>query len=387
MGLHTHVFSKSLNPGNWSLTTLNRVNRLLSEYPVIDGHNDFPMGLRYLLKNDLNQLNFDHDLTQEEPWASYWANHIDLPRMRQGKMGGQFWSAFISCNAQYADAVQLFLEQVDIIRQLVAKYPNDLMWAVSTQDIEEAWKVGKIASMIGVESGHAIGSSLPILRTLYRMGARYMTLTHSCNTPWAEAAQMEDGGQGLSDFGEKVVMEMNRLGMMVDLAHVSKFTMEDALRVSSAPVIFSHSGARGVNDHVRNVPDEILLKVKENGGVVMVNFYSCYVISDCDKRNATIMDVVRHIEHIRSVAGVEHVGIGGDFNGVEEFPEGLQDVSQYPNLFEALIDFGENWDDHSLALLAGGNLLRVLRQVEASADQGGGAGDNSWIEEAALQGS
>jgi len=386
--LHTHVLSKSLNPGNWSLATLNRVNRLLSEYPVIDGHNDFPMGLRYLLKNDLNQLNFDHDLTQEEPWASYWANHIDLPRMRQGQMGGQFWSAFISCNAQYADAVQLFLEQVDIIRQLVAKYPNDLMWAVSTHDIEEAWKVGKIASMIGVESGHAIGSSLPILRTLYSMGARYMTLTHTCNTPWADAAQVEQGyfpprTNGISEFGEKVVLEMNRLGMLVDLSHVSSDAMRQVLNVTRAPVIFSHSGARSVCSHPRNVPDDVLEKVAEVGGVVMVNFYSCFLTDNCTTEDATVLDVVKHINHIRRVAGVNHVGIGGDYNGIDRVPVGLEDVSKYPEVFAALIEDGEfEWTDEELAKVSGLNLINTFRAVEEVRDtiaELGELADNSWI--------
>ena len=188
---------------------MERVMRVLGEHPVIDGHNDFPMAIRSLFQNDIGKVNFDHDLTQEEPWASYWSNHCDLPRMRQGGMGGQFWSAYISCNAQFSDAVQLFMEQVDIIKQLVAKYPADLAWAVSTADIEAAMGAGKVASMIGVESGHALGSSLAILRTLYKLGVRYMTLTHGCNTPWADAAQVESGyfpprSNGISEFGEKV---------------------------------------------------------------------------------------------------------------------------------------------------------------------------------------
>merc|ERR1711963_1314754 len=211
------------------------------------------------------------------------------------------------------------------------------MWAVSTREIEEAWKVGKIASMIGVESGHAIGSSLPILRTLYSMGARYMTLTHTCNTPWADAAQVEQGyfpprTNGISEFGEKVVLEMNRLGMLVDLSHVSSDAMRQVLNVTRAPVIFSHSGARSVCSNPRNVPDDVLEKVAEVGGVVMVNFYSCFLTDNCTTEDATVLDVVKHINHIRRVAGVNHVGIGGDYNGVPWTPVGLEDVSKYPNI-------------------------------------------------------
>merc|ERR1712215_397850 len=374
--------------GNRSLTTMARVYKVLGEYPVIDGHNDFPMGLRYLLKNDLNQLNFDHDLTQEEPWASYWANHIDLPRMRQGQMGGQFWSAFISCNAQDADAVQLFLEQVDIIRQIVAKYPADLMWATSTADIETAWAEGKIASMIGVESGHAIGSSLPILRTLYSMGARYMTLTHTCNTPWADAAQVEQGYfpprvDGISQFGEKVVLEMNRLGMLVDLSHVSSDAMRQVLDVTIAPVIFSHSGARAICSHPRNVPDDVLERVAEVGGVVMVNFYSCFLRDDCQEEDATVLDVVKHINHIRKIAGVDHIGIGGDYCGIDVVPVGLEDVSKYPEVFAALIEDEEfEWTDEDLAKVAGLNLINTFKAVEEVRDilaESDDKADNSWI--------
>merc|ERR550519_3015822 len=287
-----------VNPGTRPQETMERVYRVLGEYPVIDGHNDFAMGLRSQLRNNVEQLNFDHDLTQEEPWASYYANHVDLPRMRKGQMGGQFWSAFVGCKSQFADAVQLFLEQIDVIRQMVAKYPADLMWATSTADIETARAEGKIASMIGVESGHAIGSSLPILRTLYSMGARYMTLTHVCNTPWADAAQVEQGYfpprvDGISQFGEKVVLEMNRLGMLVDLSHVSSDAMRDAIRVTTAPVIFSHSGARAICSHPRNVPDDVLQTVAQVGGVVMVNFYSCFLRDDCQEKEATVEDVVK----------------------------------------------------------------------------------------------
>jgi len=385
------AFSHSRNvvePGTRSLETMERVYRVLGEYPIIDGHNDFPMGIRSLLKNDVDQLNFDHDLTQEEPWASYYANHVDLPRMRKGQMGGQFWSAFISCKSQYADAIQLFLEQIDVIKQFVARYPDDLHWAVSTADIEAARKSGKIASMIGVESGHAIGSSLPILRTLYDMGARYMTLTHGCNTPWADAAQVESGyfparNNGTSDFGRKVVLEMNRLGMLVDISHVSSDTMRQVLDTTQAPIIFSHSGARAICSNPRNVPDDVLERVAEVGGVVMVNFYACFLIDNCGDEDATVLDVVKHINHIRKVAGVDHVGIGGDYNGIDIVPVGLEDVSKYPELFAALIEDGEfEWTDEDLAKLAGQNLINTFKAVEEVRDMLADAGvkaDNSWI--------
>jgi len=377
-----------VNHGTRSQETMERVYRVLGEYPVIDGHNDFAMGLRSQLRNNVEELNFDHDLTQEEPWASYYANHVDLPRMRKGQMGGQFWSAFIGCKSQFADAVQLFLEQIDVIKQFVARYPDDLHWAESTADIETAWAGGKIASMIGVESGHAIGSSLPILRTLYAMGARYMTLTHVCNTPWADAAQVESGyfpprANGTTQFGEQVVLEMNRLGMLVDLSHVSHDTMMDVLDITLAPVIFSHSGARAVCSHPRNVPDDVLERVADVGGVVMVNFYACFLRDDCAEEDATVEDVVKHINHIRRVAGVDHVGIGGDYCGIDIVPVGLEDVSHYPEVFAALIEDEEfEWTDEDLAKLSGLNLINTFRAVEGVRDmlaEQGVKPDNSWI--------
>jgi len=308
-------------------------------------------------------------------------------------MGGQFWSAFIGCSAQFHDAVQLFLEQIDVIRQFVSRYPDDLHWATSVADIEEARAEGKIASLIGVESGHAIGSSLPLVRTLYRMGARYMTLTHGCNTPWADAAQVEVGDfpprvGGLSEFGEKVVREMNRLGMLVDLSHVSSDAMRQALAVTRAPVIFSHSGARAICSYPRNVPDDVLQMVAEKGGIVMVNFFPYFLTDDYPARNATVQDVVAHINHIRAVAGVEHVGIGGDYNGINVTPVGLEDVSHYPEVFAALIEDGTyDWTDEELGLLASQNLINTFRAVEEVRDLLASEGeepDNSWIPEVDL---
>ena len=306
-------------------------------------------------------------------------------------MGGRFWSAWVDCCSQYKDATQKYLEQIDLIHQVVAKYPDHLMWADSADGIEAAWAAGKMASLIGVESGHAIGSSLPALRSLYALGARYMTLTHVCNTPWADAAQVDEGSlparaHGLTQFGRRVVHEMNRLGMMVDLSHVSVETMQQAIQASLAPVIFSHSSARAVTDHVRNVPDIVLKMVAKNGGLVMVNLYSGFV--KAGGINATVYDVVNHVNHIRAVAGVDHVGIGSNHNGGQETPLGMEDASKFPNLFAALIEDGRfAWSDEDLGKLASGNLLRVMREVEAVRDvmaAGGVMADNTWIPAADL---
>lgn len=365
-----------------------RVHRVLAANPVIDGHNDFPMGVRDIFNNDVSKVNFDHDLTKEEPWASYWANHVDIPRMRTGMMGGQFWSAFINCNSQFKDAVQKFIEQIDVIRLIVKKYPDDLMWAESADDIERAFAAGRVASLVGVESGYAISSNMAVLRTLYAMGTRYMTLTHACNTPWVDAAQVESGNfppraNGLTEFGGRIVREMNRLGMMVDLSHVSSDAMRQAIQASLAPVIFSHSGARAVGSNPRNVPDDVLEMVREKGGIVMVNFYPCFLIDNCGSTNATVKDVVRHINHIRRVAGVDHIGLGGDYAGIDFTPVDLPDVSAYPKVFEALIEDGEfEWTDEDLAKVASRNLISTFRQVEAVRDrlaEEGVTEDNTWI--------
>ena len=370
-----------------------RVKRILSSVPLIDGHNDLPNSIRFLAANKVYLAHIDQDLSQVEPWASSKYSHTDLGRLRAGMVGAQFWAAYMDCDTQYKDAVQAFLEQVDVIHQLVREYPDQLQWADSADGIEEAFAAGKIASLVGVESGHAIGSSLAILRSLYQVGARYLTLTHNCNTPWADASQAEKGeipveSKGLSEFGERVVVEMNRLGMMVDLSHVSSDTMRDALRISKAPVIFSHSGARAVTNHTRNVPDDVLEMVKKNGGIVMAIFGSCYIIDDCIATNATVEDVVKHINHIRKVAGVDHVGIGGDYNGITPLPIGLEDVSGFPRVFEALIkDKTFDWTDEDLEKLAGRNILKVFRAVEKVRDDlAQKKADYTWIEPEYLRG-
>jgi len=342
--------------------------RILSEYPVVDGHNDFAWSVRDIYQNDLTRLNFNSNLTQDPLWEGEIC-HTDLPKLREGHVGGQFWSAYVGCDSQYKDALLLFIEQMDVIKRLANEYPNDLEFVTDSSSLEKAISEKKIGSMIGIESGHAMGNSLATLRNLYELGARYITLTHMCNTPWADAAQAEtvfpERNDGLSTFGEDIILEMNRIGMLVDLAHVSRKTMSDVLNVTRAPVIFSHSSARGVYDHVRNVPDDILLRVKENEGIVMVNFFSCYV-TNCNEIIATVEDVAAHINHIRDLIGVDYIGLGSDFNGVPETPEGLENASKYPNLFAVLLQQG--WNEEDLSKLASGNILRAWKKVEEVRD-------------------
>jgi len=342
---------------------------ILSEYPVIDGHNDFAWSVRDLYKNDLTNLNFNSNLTEDPVWEGEIC-HTDLPKLREGHVGGQFWSAYVGCDSQYKDALLLFIEQIDVIKRLAQDYSDDLAFVTDSKGLEKAISEKKIGSMIGIESGHAIGNSLATLRNLYELGARYITLTHMCNTPWADAAQAEQGvfperNDGITAFGEEVIKEMNRIGMLVDLAHVSRKVMSDVLNVTRAPVIFSHSSARGVYNHVRNVPDDILLRVKENEGIVMVNFFSCYV-TNCNEKVATVEDVAAHINYIRDLIGVDYIGLGSDFNGVPETPEGLEDASKYPNLFAVLLTHG--WNEEDLGKLASGNLLRTWKKVEQVRD-------------------
>ena len=316
-------------------------------------------------------------------------------------MGAQYWSVYVSASLSEPEAVQATIEQIDVTRRLIARYPQDLQLALSAQDVEAALKAGRIASLIGMEGGHSIGSSLAVVRQMYALGARYMTLTHSKNTPWADSATDTPAHDGLTDFGRDLVREMNRIGMQVDLSHVSEATMHDALDVARAPVIFSHSGARAINGHARNVPDSVLKRLPQNGGVVMVTYVPGFVSAerrewDLKKTaiagraktehvgnpagekaavdawiaanpmpRATLAQVADHIDHIRKVAGIEHIGIGGDFGGVDELPDGLQDVSTYPALFAELARRGYTKAD--LAKISQGNVLRVMRGVEKAA--------------------
>jgi membrane dipeptidase len=327
----------------------------------------------------------------------------DIARLHQGHLGAQFWSVYIPSEVTGDAAIRATLEQIDIVKRLVKAYPNDLALAGTADDVERIHKTGRVASMIGVEGGHQIGGSLAALRSFYELGARYMTLTHFKNNEWADSATDDPKFHGLSDFGKTVVHEMNRLGMLVDLSHVSPETMRDAIAASKAPVIFTHSDTRALSDHPRNVPDDVLASLPANGGVVMVNFYlghlsDAYRVWSADKSAETarlaalyvgqpearvtkmkewesshpapagsIGLVADHIEHVVKIAGHDHVGIGGDLDGIgyDEAPPGLNSVSGYPLVFAELIRRG--WSDSDLAKLAGGNVLRVMRQAEAVA--------------------
>lgn len=337
-----------------STSNLIKAREILEKYPLIDGHNDYPFQLYLNVKNQIDKVDMTSDLRQV--WN---ISHTDIPRLRMGRVGAQFWAAFVRCDTLGKDAVRRTLEQIDVIHRYTEKYPETFTFVRSADEIEAAFKDGKIGSLIGVEGGHSIDNSLPVLRMFYDLGVRYMTLTHSCDLPWADMWNETGSIGGLSPFGKQVVREMNRLGMLVDLSHVSQDVMRDAIHTSSAPVIFSHSSAFAICSHLRNVPDDVLLMTKKNGGVVMVNFYNVYI--SCDKK-ANLTQVADHIDYIRKVAGVETVGIGGDYDGVDLVPEGLEDVSKYPDLFAELMNRG--WSEEDLGKLAGNNLLRAFRGAE-----------------------
>jgi membrane dipeptidase len=299
--------------------------------------------------------------------------HTDLARLRAGGVGAQFWSVYVPCDAVAEGASRVQLEQIDIAQRVFRMYPDAFGEAFSASDVESEFGRGRIASLMGMEGGHAIENSLGALRAFYAAGVRYMTLTHGCNTDWADSGTDEPRHGGLSPFGAEVIREMNRMGMLVDLSHTSPETMNDVLDLAEAPVIFSHSSARAVTDHPRNVPDQVLRRLPENGGLVMVTFVPSFV-SDAVRTyegpaenapRATLSDVADHIEHIRDVAGVDHVGIGGDFDGISSVVQGLEDVSTYPALLEELSRRG--WSEEDLRKLAGENALRVMRESEAAA--------------------
>ncbi|KAL4613564.1 dipeptidase 1 [Arapaima gigas] len=331
-----------------------RALQLMAKTPLIDGHNDLPWQLRSKFNNQLDKV----DLITLE------GTHTNINKIKEGRLAVQFWAAFAPCGTQDKDAMRHTLEQIDVIHRMCQKYPANLTLARSSQDIYKAFTEKKTASLIGVEGGHSIDSSLGALRTLYHLGVRYMTLTHSCNTPWVDNWLVDTGSHpsennGLSNFGVRVIKEMNRLGMMVDLAHVSEQVMKEALKVSEAPVIFSHSSAYGVCPHKRNVPDKVLKLLKEKEGIVMVNFYNDYV--SCST-TANLSQVADHFDYIRKVAGARVIGFGGDYDGVERVPKDLEDVSKYPNLVAELLR--RNWTDTEVRMALGENLLRVLKKVE-----------------------
>lgn len=355
-----------------------RGSEVLYTVPLIDGHNDLPYNIRSHVKNQLANFNFSANLSSDPYWSKIDSSFTDLPRLRAGRLGAQFWVAFVGCSSQFEDAVEQTMEQIDVIKRLIIAYPDDLQYATSAQGIWDAFNRGRIASLIAVEGGHSLDNRLAVLRLMYELGARYVTLTHSCNTPWGDASPVDsiDSGivaehNGLTEYGKLMVKEMNRLGMMVDLSHVSHNVMTDAINVSVAPVIFSHSSAYALCNHHRNVRDDVLQLMPQNGGIVMVNFYSGYV--NCENpEEASLEDVVAHINYIRTVTGVDHVGIGSDYDGVDMVPAGLEDVSKYPDLFDRLAESrpGEpTWTSEDLQKLAGLNLIRVLGEVEKVRDR------------------
>ena len=358
---------------------------------VIDGHND-------LLWEARKQVGYDFD--RLDVGVGGTPTHTDLPRLVEGGVGGQFWSVYVPTSLAGEVAVTATLEQVDGVHRMVERYADRLALATSADEVEAAWRDGRIASLLGAEGGHSIDCSLGTLRMLFDLGVRYLTLTHNDNTPWADSATDDPGVDGLSAFGVEVVREMNRLGMMVDLSHVAPATMRAALDATEAPVIFSHSSARAVTDHPRNVPDDVLVRLAGNGGVCMVTFVPDFVNGECaawvlqareamltegiDRHDsaaqeafrerwcrlhpeptATLADVVAHCEHVREVAGIDHIGLGGDYDGTDTLPDGLEDVTGYPRLLAALASRG--WSEADLGRLANGNILRVMREVESVA--------------------
>jgi membrane dipeptidase len=366
---------------------LERARELHRRYPLIDGHNDLPWAHRRLHQHDLEAFGLE----------SLPHLQTDIPRLREGGVGAQFWSVFVPVSIQGPEAVKTTMEQIDFVHRIVRRYPEAFELATTADDVERIFRAGKIASLIGMEGGHSIDNSLAALRMFYQLGARYMTLTHNTNTDWADSATDKPVHNGLTAFGEQVVLEMNRLGMLVDLSHVSPDTMRHALRVTRVPVIFSHSGARAVNNHVRNVPDDVLELVKKNQGVVMVVILDAFVsdaarrhralrdqhrkeletqhagdeakvrelLAEWDKENprqrATLTQVADHIDHIKQVAGVDHIGFGGDFDGGGGVL-GLEDVSKYPMLTAELLRRG--YTDEEVGKILGLNVLRVMRAAE-----------------------
>ncbi|TRY71457.1 hypothetical protein DNTS_011729 [Danionella cerebrum] len=331
-----------------------RALKLMTETPLVDGHNDLPWQMRSLFNNQINNVDL-HNLN---------STHTNIPKIKEGHLSAQFWAAYVPCDTQYKDAVRQTLEQIDVIHRMCDKYPEVFKFAASSQDILDAFEQNKTASLIGVEGGHSIDSSLGTLRTMYQLGVRYLTLTHSCNTPWADNWLVDTGSDpeehnGLSDFGKQVIWEMNRIGMLIDLSHVSEKVMNQTLDISKSPVIFSHSSAYSICPNKRNVPDGVLLKVKSKRGIVMINFYNDYVT--CEK-TATLSDVADHFDHIKKVAGSSIIGFGGDYDGVPRVPVGLEDVSKYPDLVAELLKRG--WTDDEIRDALGRNLLRVFKEVE-----------------------
>ena len=370
----------------------------LAAAPVFDGHNDVPIQLRARFDNQINGFDFADTTGTGDTHPDGRVMHTDLARLAQGKVGAQYWSVYVPASLSEPEAVQMTIEQIDVTKRLIARYPDSLAYVETADEVDRAVADGKIASMLGMEGGHSIGSSLAVLRQMYALGARYMTITHSRNTPWADSATDDPEHDGLTDFGKDVIREMNRIGMLVDLSHVSEAAMMDALDVAKAPVIFSHSGVRKVNGHARNVPDSVLERLPENGGVVMVvglpgflnnerrEWYAEWKAEEARQQSLFLgqPDVVKaamdaweeanpepptmishmadHIDHIRNLIGVESIGIGGDFDGMPTGPVGFEDVSGYPALFAELAKRG--YSQVELELISSRNAMRVLREAE-----------------------
>jgi membrane dipeptidase len=380
-----------------------RVTQVLKQTPLIDGHNDLPWEIRVRFKGRLAAIDLTSDTSKIAPPPDQAALMTDIPRLRAGLVGGQFWSVWAPVNIKGPEAVQTTLEQIDLVKRMAARYPATFEIAYTAADVRRIHKSGKIASLIGIEGGHQINDSLAVLRQMYDLGARYMTLTHIHNTDWADSATDAPAHHGLTAFGTEVIREMNRLGMLIDLSHVSPEAMQAALAASEAPIMFSHSSARAIVDHPRNVPDEVLRLVAKNGGVVMVNFFPAYVSaarnqweadraaemarynsppydglyigqperakaalarweSEHPKPVTTLSEVADHIDHVRQVAGVDHVGLGSDFDGIPDAPRGLEAVDRYPALLIELMRRG--WTDGEIAKVAGENVLRVMAAAE-----------------------
>ncbi len=374
--------------GDVTPDSLASARSVLDRFPVFDGHNDLAWALRERGGPDPASTN----LRDRVPTL-----HTDLPRLRHGGVGAQFWSVYVPAQLQGEAAVATTLEQIDLVRRLAARYPDALELAGTAADVERIMADGRVASLLGAEGGHSIACSLGVLRALYGLGVRYLTLTHNLNVPWADSATDKPAAGGLTEFGREIVREMQRLGMLVDLSHVAATTMTDALDAADGPVIFSHSSARAICDHPRNVPDDILSRLAASGGLCMITFVPAFVAQRCrdwqlglaeemgrkglDYRDlsartqitaewaaahprprATLADVVIHAEHVREVAGIDHIGLGGDYDGTDDLPDGLQDVSCYPALVSALLDRG--WTEKDCGKLTSGNVLRVLREAE-----------------------
>ncbi len=340
------------------MTPLERAEALLDRAPLVDGHNDLAWALRVLDRRDA-------DLAAGVPDV-----HTDLPRLRAGRVGAQFWSVYVPCSTSGPAAVEAVFEQVDLVHALAARHP-ELALTDTAEGVRAAVASGRIGSLLAAEGGHCLDSSLDVLRELRRRGVRALTLTHNENTPWADSATDQPEHGGLTAFGHEVVRECNRLGVVVDLSHVAVTTMRDALATTRAPVLFTHSSCRAVTDHPRNVPDDVLVALAGGGGVCMVTFVPDFVAGAAGGGSAdpaaaapeaTLLDVVAHLEHAREVAGADHIGIGGDFDGTDRLPVGLHDVSTYPALFAELLARG--WSEDDCAALAGRNALRVLQEVE-----------------------